>query len=532
MGTYLNPGVDRYEEALRSQIYVDKSGLLSCVNQMIGTMQKYICVSRPRRFGKSVTADMVSAYYDRTVDGHSVFPDHLISKTDSYEEHMNQYDVLKINMQDFLGSAGPEEFISRLQKRLLWELMQAYPDTDYFDSTNLIRSMNDLYTQKKCRFVIIIDEWDCIFREYPHDERAQKKYLDFLRDWLKDKPYVALAYMTGILPIKKYGTHSALNMFTEYSMENPGILSKYVGFTEEEVSGLCERYHMDLQECNSWYDGYLFHGMHVYNPDSIVKTMLSGIYDDYWNQTETYEALKVYIDMNYDGLRDSIIRMMAGDHVRINTGSFQNDMTTFSNADDVMTLLVHLGYLGYSMEDGTAFIPNHEIMKEFVTATTASNPWNEVIHSLKYSDEFLKAAWNQDEEAVAEGIAKAHLETSHLQYNDENALSYTVSLAYYAARQYYTVVRELPTGKGFADLAFIPRKKYADKPAMLVELKWDQSASTAISQIHEKQYPEGLKEYAGNLLLVGISYDKETRQHQCVIEKLLFTPLVKNGIAK
>lgn len=247
--------------------------------------------------------------------------------------------------------------------------------------------------------------------------------------------------------------------------------------------------------------------------------MLSRQYDDYWNQTETYDALRVYIEMNFDGLRDSILKLMAGDRQVINTGSFQNDMTTFANADDVMTLLIHLGYLGYDFETKEVFIPNREIMQEFVTATTAKNSWDEIMKSVKHSNDLLQAVWNGDEEKVASYLETAHLETSHLQYNDENALSYTISLAMYAARQYYKVVRELPAGKGFADLAFIPRRKYQDKPAMVVELKWDQDADTAIRQIHDKKYPEGLSEYEGNMLLVGISYDKKTRGHRCVIEK-------------
>lgn len=371
------------------------------------------------------------------------------------------------------------------------------------------------------KFVIVIDEWDCIFREYREDQKAQRRYLDFLREWLKDKAYLGLVYMTGILPIKKYGTHSALNMFTEFSMDNPSVLSEFVGFTEDEVRHLCRRYGMDYEECRARYDGFCFpQSGHAYNPNSIVKAMLLRQFDDYWNQTETYEALRIYIDMNYDGLRDAILRLMAGGRQVINTDGFQNDMTTFANADDVMTLLVHLGYLGYDFETKEVFIPNREILQEFVTATTAKNAWDEVVKSVKRSNELLKAVWNRDEETAASYMENAHLETSHLQYNDENALSYTISLAFYAARQYYTVVRELPSGKGFADLAFLPRKKYADKPAMIVELKWNQDADTAIRQIHARQYPEGLSEYQGNLLLVGISYDRKTRKHSCVIEQV------------
>lgn len=519
MGTYVNPGAAKFREALRSEIYIDKSNLIVYTNSVLGTLQKYVCVSRPRRFGKSMAADMLSAYYDRTADTRNEFGNLKVGKAGSFDAYINRFDVIKLNMQEFLSRTDNiDRLLLRLRALVLRELLALYPDVDYYDREDFFECFNDIFNAGQHRFVVIIDEWDCIFREYPHDSAAQRKYLDFLRDWLKDKAYIALAYMTGILPIKKYGTHSALNMFTEYSMENPGTLSDAAGFSDDEVRQLCGRYGMDYGECQYWYDGYFFQSCgHVYNPNSIVRAMLSRTFDDYWNQTETYEALKIYIDMNYDGLRDDILRLMAGDRVRISTKSFQNDMTSFAGADDVLTLLIHLGYLGYDFDTREVFVPNHEIMLEFVTATTAESPWTEVMNAVTRSAELLRATWRMDSQAVAELVETAHLETSHLQYNDENALSYTISLAYYSARDYYTVVRELPTGKGFADLAFIPRKRYADKPAMLVELKWDKSADSALKQIADKRYPKGLEEYRDNLLLVGINYDKAARKHECVI---------------
>lgn len=521
MGIYLNPGAERYQMALDSQIYVDKSGMIRELNKLLNTEQRFVCVSRPRRFGKTMTANMICAYYDRTVR-RELFQNLKISSEKDGMLFQGRFNVLRINMQEFLSrNRNIGEMLASLRQSVMWDLRKEYPDILLFDDQDMIRSMADIYEATHIPYVIVIDEWDCIFREYPHDTSTQRAYLDFLRDWMKDNPYIALAYMTGILPIKKYGTHSALNMFSEYSMENPRQFAQYIGFTGKETEDLCNRYHMDYSECCAWYDGYSFTGCpHIYSPKSVVDAMLAGIFDDYWNKTETYEALKIYIDMNFDGLRDKIVAMMAGEHVRIDTGSFQNDMTTFHNADDVMTLLIHLGYLGYHFETKEVFIPNNEILSEFVTATMVSK-WSEIIHSVKDSDQLLQATWNGDEAAVAAAVEKAHLETSHLQYNDENALSYTISLAYYAAREYYTLVREeLPAGKGFADIGFLPRRKYADKPAMIVELKWDQSADSAIRQIHEKNYPAALQDYKQNLLLVGISYDRKTRQHQCRIERL------------
>ena len=374
--------------------------------------------------------------------------------------------------------------------------------------------------------MILIDEWDCLFREYQQDQEAQKKYLDFLRFWLKDKEYVALAYMTGILPIKKYGSHSALNMFTEYSMTDPGNLAEYFGFTETEVQKLCEKYEMNFEEARAWYNGYhlISHEggtrkvYSMYSPKSVVEAMQKRKFGTYWNQTETYEALKVYIQMNMDGLKDAIVQMLAGSNIRINTGTFSNDMTTFATKDDVLTLLVHLGYLTYDNEKETVEIPNREVSQEYVNAISTMD-WTEVIRSVQTSRELLEALWQMDSEKVAKGIEQAHKEISILTYNDENSLSCTINLAFYFAREYYTVIRELPGGKGFADICFIPREIHMDKPAVVIELKWNKSAEGAIQQIKDKQYIEALKDYHGNLLLAGIDYDKKTKQHSCIIEK-------------
>lgn len=522
MGQLINPGADKFEEALNSEIYVDKSGLIAFTNRVLGTTQKYVCFSRPRRFGKSMAADMLSAYYDRSIDEKAEFSMLKISTDESFEKYLNKFDVVKINMQEYLSESNSmEELLTFLTGDLVDELSQEYPDISFNKSRSVEHNFGKTFANTKTKFIIIIDEWDCIFREYPKHSKEQSDYLDFLRDFLKDKNYIALVYMTGILPIKKYGTNSALNMFMEFSMEDPLDLAEFVGFTDNEVAELCNRYDMDFDECKSWYNGYYFKNCGaVYNPNSIVRSMLYHTYRDFWNRTETYEALRVYIAMNFDGLKDSIIKLMSGERQKINTGTFQNDMTSMSSADDVMTLLIHLGYLGYDIDAKEVFIPNKEILQEFVNATTGKDAWNEVVKSVKESDELLNATWNSDEKEVASYIENAHLETSHIQYNDENALSYTISLAYYSARQYYNIVRELPAGKGFADLVFYPRKKYADKPAMIVELKWDMGADTAIKQIHEKKYPKGLSEYKGNILLVGISYDKKTKKHECRIDKV------------
>ena len=527
MGSYLNPGSASFRNSLRSKIYVDKSELIARTNELICTEQRYVCVSHPRRFGKSMAANMLASYYEKEENSDDLFGGLRISRAITYRDHLNQYDVIKINMQEFLSVTNSvDEMLGRLKRYLLFDLLDAYGNLHFRDSEDLIQVMKDIFAKTKCPFVILIDEWDCLFREYKKDREAQKKYLDFLRVWLKDQDYVALAYMTGILPIKKYGSHSALNMFTEYSMTNPREMAEFFGFTEDEVKMLCARYKRSFEETKAWYDGYELITVEenqkkiysMYSPKSVVDAMLSGVFDNYWNQTETYEALKTYIRLNYDGLKDSVIKMLGGDKVQINTGPFSNDMATFQGKDDVLTLLVHLGYLSYHWPDKTVYIPNKEVSQEYINAISTME-WPEVIDSVENSRKLLEALWRMDSDTVAMGIDKVHQEVSILQYNDENSLSCTINLAFYFAREYYTVIRELPSGKGFADICFLPRKLHLDKPAAIIELKWNKNASGAIAQIKRQQYSEVLKDYHGDLLLAGINYDKKTKLHECVIEK-------------
>ena len=518
MGIYLNPQNTLFQNMKNSEIYVDHSLMIENINKIINTENNKLCVSRPRRFGKSTDANMLVAYYSKGCDSSNIFKDLKISQTELYQKHLNQHNVIHINMQDFLSKTHDiDKMLILLTKLIFRDIKKVYQDIEYFDIDDLIQVLEDVYAEVNERFIFVIDEWDCIFREYQGDKRAQEKYLDFLRNLLKDKPYVSLCYMTGILPIKKYGTHSALNMFKEISILNPTPLEEFMGFTEKEVQDLCLKYDMDYEKMKDWYDGYkMTDDLSVYNHRSVVYALMDRKYENYWSATETYEALRVYIDMNYDGLKDDIVKLLAGEHVAVQTTSFQNDMTTFDTKDDVLTLLIHLGYLGYNSSNQTCYIPNKEVIDSFVNSIRSSN-WNETTKALLNSRALLEATWNRDEELVAKYIEEAHLDTAILTYNNENALSYTISIAYIYARNHYTIIREMPSGKGYADMVFIPKD---DKPAMIVELKWDHEAETAIDQIKEKKYPKGLEEYRDNLLIVGISYDKKTKKHSCRIEEV------------
>lgn len=381
MGSYLNPGSERFQNSLRSRIYIDKSLLIEQVNSLVRTEQKYVCVSRPRRFGKSMAADMLSAYYGQD-DAASLFDDLKIAKAVSYKEHLNQYNVIKVNMQEFLSATSSvDEMLQFLQKRILLDLKKEYPE--FIDEEYLIWFMKDIFETTKRPFVILIDEWDCIFREHRFSAEEQKKYLMFLRAWLKDQDYVALAYITGILPVKKCGTQASLDMFTEYSMTGVGELASFFGFTEEEVRDLCIEYNMSFEKMREWYDGYdLIEGSRygdihysMYRPESVIEAMLRHKFGTYWNQTEKYEALDVYLQKDIAGLKDAIIKLLAGERVEINTGTFLNDMSTFIIKDDVLTLLVHLGYLSYRWDDKTVCIPNKEVLQEYENAIRTMNTY-------------------------------------------------------------------------------------------------------------------------------------------------------------
>ena len=517
MGIYLNPNNQNFYEAVNKEIYVDKSLLIERVEYLRKKVNKYICVSRPRRFGKSTDANMLVAYYSKGCDSSDIFNDLKISQTELYQKHINKHNVIHLDIQKFLSvNDSIQEMIKDINESILFELIEEYGDIKFIRKDILSRVLSQIFAYTNESFIFIIDEWDCIFREYKEDKEAQEKYLDYLRLLFKEQPYVELVYMTGILPIKKYGTHSALNMFDEISMVDPGLLPEFMGFTEKEVENLCIKYDVSFEMMKQWYDGYqLTKEISVFSPRSVVASIIRKKFDNYWTSTETYEALQVYIDMNYDGLKDEVVKLLAGEDVRINTDKFQNDMTTFRSKDDVLTLLIHLGYLGYNRENQKCYIPNKEVTSAFINSIEDSN-WKETTRALLNSQELLEATWQKDEEAVAKYLEEAHLDTAILTYNNENALSYTISIAYMAARNHYTIIREMPGGKGYADMVFIPKE---DKPALIVELKWDQEVETAIDQIKEKKYYFGLEKYLDNLLLIGITYDKNSKKHICKIEK-------------
>ena len=552
MGIYLNPGTGRFEEALNSKIYIDKTEQIHYINSVVNSEQKYMAVSRPRRFGKSMAANMLCAYYGKNSDEKRVrelFDGKKLSDHDDWDRYLGKFNVVRLVMTDYVKSgATVSDGLEKMSRLVIRDIKKQYPNVDLYDDKDLIQVMNDLYAETGIKFVIIIDEWDAIFRERKDDEDEQKIYLDFLRDWLKNQEYIALAYMTGILPIKKYGKHSALNMFDEYSMLTPMQLAPYTGFTEDEVTEICRIYGRNHKDIKDWYDGYDISDIvpadngyeiqnktgkaiepkryEIYSPLSVVKAVTTGYIQNYWNKTETYEALAEYIRMNLDGLKDAVMVMMDGGSVKVDVSTYQNDMTTFSGKDDVLALLINLGYLRYNAETKEVSIPNKEILDEF-KASTKSDEWIDSFKSYKTSLKLLDAIWAGDEKLTAEYIEEAHDRAGNRTYNDEAALSYGIQYAMYGAQKYYTTIQELDSGKGYADIVYLPSPKYPDKPALLMELKYNKDAKTASDQVRAKNYPQMLEHYAGNILIVSVNYDKDKRpdepgykHHSCIIERV------------
>jgi len=523
MGIYFNPNNGSFKKDRNFKIYVDKTGLLEFLNERIGTPKNCIALSHARRFGKSHAAGMIDAYYSLGADSSPLFDDTKIAKSTDYKKYLNKYNVIHLDISS-AWDFHKVDLIEFVHERVCEDLKKEFGDAlDY--SKELYLLCSDVYIKTTIPFVIIIDEWDCVIRN-SEDQEQIHAYLQFLHSLFKSeesKSFLALAYITGILPIKKIKDESALNNFREYTMLKSRPITEYFGFTEEEVQKLCEEYDMDFETTKAWYDGYHIDDYEMYNPNSVVQCMLDRDFDSYWKNTSSFSSINTFITMNYEGLKDDVMTMLAGGKVFVETDSFQNDLSEIHSKDDALTALIHLGYLGYEGEKKSAFIPNYEVAKAFQLALK-TGAWSEISKAISKCDELLMATIDEDADKVAELIELAHdTYTSVLKYNDENSLSCVLTMAYFTAPAYYNMIREMPAGKGFADFVFIPRANAGSRPAMIVELKYNRDADTAIRQIKEKRYQGALAGYEGEILLVGINYDadgKDSKHHTCVIERV------------
>lgn len=533
MGIYINKGNFAFKSILNSK-YVDKTKFIAVVNSVLNSEDQYICASRCRRFGKSMMAKVLCAYYDKSCDSRALFAGLNIEKDASFAEHLNKYNVLYLDVTSF--TCVPEyrgHIVQSINSEIADEVKSAFPNVKYKENADLMSCLQSVYVQTGERFYFIIDEWDAICREFPQRRKYKDmvddieptemdEYVMFLRRLFKSQgseEVFAGAYLTGILPMVKYNTESALNNFREYSMVNPRMVASSFGFTSSEVKMLCEKYGMDYDEMSMWYDGYkIGDEPSIFNPNSVMNAINSRQCSSYWAATGSYDRVAGYIDLNYEGLREDVIRMLAGGRCSVDSTGFVNDFAEIKSRDDVFTVLIHLGYLAYDSSKKECYVPNKEVAGELINAVKANN-WKEISETIQSSRELLEATLAGDAVKVACAIDSAHQEnTSILSYNDENSLSCVLSLAYIYAKNDYIIHRELATGKGYADLVFIPRK-HVDSPAMVIELKYDNHVDAAISQIRSKNYVGKVLEYTDNLLLVAINYNKESKTHSCIIEK-------------
>ena len=523
MGIYINIGNAGFRR-IRNKEYIDKSGLIAAVNATLFTEDCFSCVTRCRRFGKSMAAKMLCAYYDHSVDSRDLFADLEIAGDPSFEKHLNKYPVIYLDLTSFVTRFHDDDIVELLDSELKADVLEAYPDVKVRETDDLMSCLIRIAAATGEQFFFIIDEWDAICRELKPGTTAMDRYVNWLRRMFKEvnaSNVFAGVYMTGILPVKKYKTESALNNFIEYSMVEPRRMAHFFGFTKDEVRALAEKHGVDFDELVKWYDGYqIGDEPSMFNPNSVIQAIDTGRCRSFWASTGAFDAVANYIHMNFEGLKDDIIKMLAGGRGKVNTTKFQNDMSIVRSRDDVLTVLIHLGYLSYNWRKKECYIPNLEVEGEMSNAVEATD-WTNVVKALQESEELLQSTLEGDCEAVARGIDVAHDEnTSILSYNNENSLACVLSIAYFYARNDYVIHRELASGKGFADLVLIPRKN-VESPAIVLELKYDKNADSAIDQIKRKQYPAKVAQHTGELLLVGINYDKEKKTHKCKMERMM-----------
>ncbi len=523
MGIYLNPNSELLRRSMNSEIFIDKSLIVRELNRMINTESCFVCVSRPRRFGKSMASHLISSYYGKNNDSLELFKQLKIYNDESFEKHYGKYNVIKMDINGMFRTHGELPLMKYLNKVVVAEIREHFPSAKVLLKDPLDAALLKVYSKTGEQFVIIMDEYDVLIREEVPDEEF-KEYLTFLNGMFKNrqlKPAIAMAYLTGILPIVRDKVESKLNEFSEFNMLNAGRLAEFVGFTEEETKGLCDQYSMDFAECKRWYDGYrITKTLSVFNPKSVVEAMYDQEFASHWSNTGSFENIKDYIELDFDGIRDDVAKMLGGGRVGVDVLSFLNTKTSFKCKDDVYSYLIHLGYLTYDKDAKECYIPNFEVREQWVLAIKLNPNFDKILKIINESKSLLEATLNGDTAFIEDFLEDAHAKaTNPLTYNDEKSFQAAMGLAYFYAYTEYTIIKEMPSGKGYADIGFIPVNPR--KPALIIELKADTTtAEGALSQIREKKYHQALENYYDNLLFVGVTYNKETKKHTCKIERL------------
>lgn len=535
MGVYLNSkkGYTLYTSEVQQPYFVDKTKMLQELFPLVRSGNKHICITRPRRFGKTVMANMIDAFFSSACDSSDLFSHLKISRVKGYETYLNTYQVIHISFHEMdsrCNSYG--QYIQRIEKRLIRDLMKNYPNVEFFEDENAADVLLDIYAENEdARFVFVLDEWDFIFHQSFVREEDKKAYLTFLKNLLKDQPYVRMVYMTGILPIAKYSSGSELNMFAEYTMASEEKFSEYFGFTDHEVDMLFERYqktekdrHVTREGLKEWYDGYHTKmGERVYNPRSVVVALTNNNLGNYWTNSGPYDEIYYYVENNVDAVRDDLALMVSGQSVQTKIQEYAATASRLQTKEEIFSAMVVYGFLSY--EDGSVFIPNKELMMKFSEMLQREPSFGYVYNLAKASEKMLQATLHGDTTTMERILAYAHnTEVPILSYNNETELSAIVNLVYLSARDRYRVEREDKAGSGFVDFIFYPENKKDD--ALILELKVDKTAGEVIQQIKDKQYVLRLQgklgkemAYEGNILLVGISYNKKTKRHHCLVER-------------
>ncbi len=525
MGYYVNPDNESLITSLNSKPYVDKSGLIGVLNENVNTNHANVCVSRPRRFGKSMAVDLAVAYYSRGCDSRNLFEKLYLSKTEGWDKYLNKFNVIQLDLIDYFSpTMSTADSLEKMRREVVEELCIEFEDVDIDTTMEITQAMKKIYLKTKTHFMVFIDEYDLPIREQAKLEELEP-YLHFLNEMFKSRSMqnvIKLGYLTGILPPVADRVESKLNNFTQFSILSPKRMAPYFGFTSGEVKQLCEQYDLNYEECCRWYDGYkLFMNNEytdIFNPQAVAEAIRDGECNSYWPETASYEPISEQINRNADGIQEAIIKMLTKESVPVDVSGFLNSLDKIETRDEILTYLIHLGYLSYDAQNKTCTIPNLEIQKRWKYIVSRANRYNKVNEVLAQSAQLLEDTIALKSDKVAEGLRNAHSRIGTiLTYNDEATLQWAIYLAYFSAIEYYTILKETPIGEGVADLVFIPY--VPNKPAIVIELKVDQSTEVALKQIDSRHYTKGLEHYHGNVLKVAVNYNRKNKEHECEIRE-------------
>ena len=540
MGIYVNPGNRMFRYDIDSDLYIDKSLMIAELNKQINTNCRFICMSRARRFGKTMMTNLMSAYYSKNCNSRELFENLELSKHEGWDKYLNNVNVIQIDLQGFYSDAEDKsQTIRILQRKVVDELRKQFPTIEIQNSASIATAITDIHNELGESFVIIIDEYDVLIRDKSVPASLCNEYIELLNALFKSnttQKAISLAYLTGILPIYREIVQSKLNNFTEYTMLAPDQFAQYFGFTGKEVKKICREKNTDYEMCKLMYDGYVYEKprelleqpdddgepvIHIFNPRSVTEAARNGRYRNYWVATSALEAITFYIDSNIAGIQDDIKALLkGGKEINVDVLRYNNNVERFATKDEIFTYLIHLGYLAYDPTKGTCHIPNGEIKSAWLRIMSDAKGFEPIQRMLENGRNLIVATENGDAEVVAQALDDSHADISNpLSYNRESSLQSAILMAYFYARKDYLVFSELPTGYGFADVVLVPT--VPQKPVIIIELKRDVEPTTAIEQIKSRNYAHAFRYHPGReAVLVGITYDAESKHHRCLIERM------------